>query len=420
MTLLKTPISLVTAMILCAFAHGADVVIEPAQKFQTIAGWGHGGGVLGGTTEAASMLSPSIADPVNYQYLDYLVDELGLTGTRTWEVGPRIDGTGSDHGDCDLVDWNLFESDTLHPQDAGYLVYYQNHILAKGYQPSFYSSPGYPTHASDLKPWVMNHPGERAQQIWASALFLRTNYGLNINYAVIYNEPSIASTILADDIKALGPRFAANGLTTQPQYAECVAPQTDWNYITPELNDADLWSQVGRISYHNYGTADPYRIYLRDFANAKGLTTAQTEMGNPSFDDLFSDLTLAGVSYWEVAYSAQSTLVPNAGLTGFTPSSTFFRIRQLLHYIRPGAVRIGTASSDALIRVLAFSQSGKITTIIENTSGSAQTIKLSGLPPGTYGLSKAGVGVLSFQELGIRSAGADGTLILTNVAGGSA
>ncbi|MGZ5529898.1 MAG: putative Ig domain-containing protein, partial [Limisphaerales bacterium] len=345
---------------------------------------------------------------------------LGLTGTRTWEVGPRIDGTGSDHGDCDLVDWNLFESDTLHPQDAGYLVYYQNHILAKGYQPSFYSSPGYPTHASDLKPWVMNHPGERAQQIWASALFLRTNYGLNINYAVIYNEPSIASTILADDIKALGPRFAANGLTTQPQYAECVAPQTDWNYITPELNDADLWSQVGRISYHNYGTADPYRIYLRDFANAKGLTTAQTEMGNPSFDDLFSDLTLAGVSYWEVAYSAQSTLVPNAGLTGFTPSSTFFRIRQLLHYIRPGAVRIGTASSDPLIRVLAFSQSGKITTIIENTSGSAQTINLSGLPPGNYGLSKAGVGVLSFQELGIRSVSADGTLILTNVAGGSA
>jgi len=407
-------------MIVFTSVHGADVVIDPAQKFQTIAGWGHGGGVLGGTTEAASMLSSSIADPVNYQYLDYLVDELGLTGTRTWEVGPRIDGTGNDHGDCDVVDWNLFEGDTLHTQDAGYLVYYQNRILAKGYQPSFYSSPGYPTHASDLKPWVMNHPGERAQQIWASALFLKTNYGLNINYTVIYNEPSIASTILADDIKALGPRFAANGLTTQSQYAECVAPQTDWNYITPELNDADLWPQVGRISYHNYGTADPYRTYLRDFGYAKGLTTAQTEMGNPGFDDLFNDLTLAGVSYWEVAYSAPSTLVPNAGLTGFTPSSTFFRLRQLIHYIRPGAVRIGTASSDPLIHVLAFSQSGKITTVIENTSGSAQTINLSGLPPGSYGLSKAGVGVSSFQELGIRTVGAEGTMVLTNVAGGSA
>ena len=196
-------------------ARGADVVIDPAQTFQTIAGWGHGGGVLGGTTGAASMLPPSLADPVNHQYLDYLADELGLTGTRTWEVGPRIDGTGTDHGDCDVVDWNLFESDTFAAQDARYLVYFQNRILAEGFQPSFYSSPGYPTHASDVKPWVMNHPGERAQQIWASALYFKTNYGLNINYAVIYNEPSIASTILADDIKALGPRFVAHGLATQ-------------------------------------------------------------------------------------------------------------------------------------------------------------------------------------------------------------
>ena len=420
MNILKNVILLIASIFICGGVNGADVVIDRSQKFQTMEGWGHGGGVLGGTYIAASMLSPSLADPVNHQYLDYLVDELGLTGTRTWEVGPRIDGTGNDRGDCDIVDWNLFEGDTLSAQAAGYLVYFQNRILAKGFQPSLYSSPGYPTHASDVKPWVMNHPGERAQQIWASALYLKTNYGLNISYAVIYNEPSIASTILADDIKALGPRFAANGLTTQSQYAECVAPQTDWNYITPELNDVDMWPHVGRISYHNYGTADPYRTYLRDFGKAKGLTTAQTEMGNPTFDDLFNDLMLAGVSYWEVAYSANATLVPNAGLTGFTPSSTFFRLRQLIHYLRPGAVRIGAASSDPLIHVLAFSQSGKITTVIENTSGSAQTINLSGLPPGNYGLSKAGAGVSSFQEFGIRTVGADATMILTNVAGGSA
>ena len=420
MSLLKNAILLVAAIIMCASAPGADVVIDRAQTFQTMAGWGHGGGVLGGTYGAEAMLSPSLADPVNHQYLDYVVDELGLTGSRTWEVGPRIDGTGNDHGDCDVVDWNLFESDTLSAQAAGYLVYFQNRILAKGFQPSFYSSPGYPTHASDVKPWVMNHPGERAQQIWASALFLKTNYGLNINYAVIYNEPSIVSTILADDIKALGPRFAAHGLATQSQYAECVAPQTDWNYLTPELADADLWPLVGRISFHNYGTADPYRMYLRDFGKVIGLTTAQTEMGNPTFDDLFSDLTLAGVSYWEVAYSANATLVPNAGLTGFTPSATFFRLRQLIHYVRPGAVRIGTAASDPAFHVLAFSQNGKVTTVIENTSGSAQNVNLSGLPPGNYGLSKAGTGASSFQELGLRTVGSDGTLILTNVAGGSA
>jgi hypothetical protein len=401
------------------FGHCADVVIDQAQRFQTIRGWGHGGGVLGGTGGAESMLSAAVADPVNYQYLDYLVDDLGLTGTRTWEVGPRIDGTGNDHGDCDVIDWSLFEGDTFSAQDANYLVYYQNRIQAEGYQPSFYSSPGYPTHASDVKPWVMNHPGERAQQIWASAYYLKTNYGLNISYAVIYNEPSISATILADDIKALGPRLAAYGLATLPQYAEAVAPQTDWTYIVPVMNDPDLWRYVGRISYHSYGTADPYRSYLRDFAATRGLATAQTEMGNPTFDDLFNDLTLGGVTYWEVAYSGNLTLVPGAGLTSFTPSGTYFRLRQLLHYVRPGAVRIGAASSDPLVRVLAFSANGAITTVIENTAA-AQTVNLSALPPGSYGVSKAQSGSTSFQELGLRSVGADGLLTLTNVAGGSA
>jgi hypothetical protein len=399
-------------------AHGADVVIDSHQTFQTILGWGHGGGILGGTEGARAMLDPSVADPVNYQYLDFLADDLGLTGSRTWEVGPRIDGTGTDDGDCDVVDWNLFEADTFSSADANYLLHFQNHVLANGFQPSFYSSPGYPTHATDQKPWVMNHPGERAQQIWASALYLKTNYGINISYGVIYNEPSLLYSILSDDIKALGPRFITNGLTTEVQYAEAVAPLTDWNYITPVQNDADMWPYVGRISYHTYGTADPYRSFLRDYGLAKGLRTAQTEMGNPTFDDLFNDLTLAGVSYWEVAYSANATLVPSAGLASFTPSGTYIRIRQLMHYVRPGAVRIAAIPSDPSLHVLAFETNGAITTVIENTS-STQTVNLSGLPPGTYGLSQAQPGATSFQELGLHTVSAGGTLTLTNVLGGS-
>src|SRR5476651_1574891 len=101
--------------------HAADVVLDPSQTFQTIVGWGHGGGILGGTGWPSAMLDPAVADPVNYQYLDYLIDDTGLTGSRTWEVGPRVDGTGMDHGDCDVVDWSLFQSDTLSPAEAKYL-----------------------------------------------------------------------------------------------------------------------------------------------------------------------------------------------------------------------------------------------------------------------------------------------------------
>jgi len=397
----------------------ADVVVQPSRTFQSIAGWGHGGGVVG-ATGASRFLPQSVASSVNHQYLDYLIDDLGLTGTRTPEVGPRLDGAGTDQGDCDVIDWNLFEGDTFSPVEAANLVYYQDRILAEGFQPLFYSSPGYPTHASEQKPWVMHDPCERAQQIWASAYYLKTKYGIDIGYAVIYNEPGMPWTILTDDIKALGPRLAAHGLTTLVQYAEAISPRATWNYIAPAANDPDMWRYVGRISYHHYGNADPYRSWLRDFAAARSLTTAQTEMENPDFDDLYQDLTMAGVSYWEVGYSGDRTLVSGPGLTMFQPSVTYFRLRQLMHYVRPGAIRIGTASSNPSVRVLAFSRDGSITAVIENTASFSQDVRLSGLPPGRYGLSQARSRASSFREFGPRTVGAGGTLTLANVAGGAA
>lgn len=397
-----------------------SVAVNPGIQHQTILGWGHGGGVLGGTGGAYSMIDSSVANPFNYEYLDYLVDDLGLTGSRTWEVGPRTDGTGMDNGDCDVIDWNKFQSNSFPLTMANYLVYYKNKILAKGYQPNFYSSPGYPTHATDQKPWVLNHPGERAQQIWASALYMHNTYGIDINYDVIYNEPSgtETTTILADDIKALSPRLISHGLSTRSQYPECVAPQNSWNYITPVQTDSLLWTCVGRLSYHNYGTADPYRADIYNFGLTKGLTTAQTEMASPTFDDIYNDMTLGGVSYWEVGYSATNTLVADTGLTAFTPSGTYIRLHQVIHYVTPGSVRIDAIPNDALLHVLSYTKGGGITTIIDNTNAAAKPVTITGLPPGNYGLSTAQPGATFFQELGIQAVGVSGALTL-NVPGGS-
>jgi hypothetical protein len=390
------------------------ISVDPAVHYQTIEGWGDGGSLF---SMLNYLVDPSIGDPLNRQTLDYLVDELGLTGSRTWEVGPRIDGTGMDDGNCDSINWSRFYVSPRDPVIAGYMVYFKNRITEQGFQPSFYSSPGYPTHATDQRPWVMNHPGERAQQIWADALWWKNNYGITINYDVIYNEPNISSTILADDIKALGPRLIARGLSTKTQYAEAVTPQADWNYITGEQNDTTMWPFVGRLSYHNYGnynSPDPYRPLIRDFGISKGIPTAQTEMYDPSLDNLFSDLTLGGVSYWEVAYSGSLVLVPSPGNTSFTPGVRFFRNRQLLHYVRPGSVRIETHSTDSTVSVLSFMKNELVTTVILN-NGTAQTVNLSGLPPGSYGRSQSAGSIPA--ELGIVTVGGSGTLTLNNMAG---
>ncbi len=395
----------------CAYSQAA-VTIDSAVKYQTIVGWGHGGSIFAGCGGFWSLPDTTFADSLSKDYLDYIIDDLGLTGSRTWEIGPRIDGTGMDNGDCDSIDWSKFQPNSFFPWQWKLCVYFKNRILAQGYQPSFYSTTTYPTLATLFKPWVMNDPGERAQQIWASALYLKNTYGIDINYAVIFNEPSVAASIIEDDIKALGPRLLSHGLNTKIQFAEGVAPQTTWNYIQQTQNDSDMWNYVGRISYHNYGTADPYRNYIRDFAETRGLTAAQTEMNNPTFDDLYNDLTLANCSYWEVGYSSGNILPTKSGQTQFTQSGTFFRLRQVMHYVRPGAVRIGASSADSTLHVLAFEDKGKIITIIENLSSTTKSVTINGLPPGFYGLSRSHSSATSFQEFGINNVGENGTLTI--------
>ncbi len=287
-------------------ARATDVVIDRSQTFQTIEGWGSSSDELGGQCGMNVLqLGQAIADPVNHQIIDYLTDDLGLTGSRLTELGTRVDGSGNDHGDSDVVDWSLFQPGFMAAINGPYMTYFAKRVRAEGCQPSFYPSTGYASLASDHKPWVLYHSGERAQRIWSSALYWKKTFGINVNYAAIANEPGNGDghpwtpLMLADAIKALGPRLAAHGLTTRIQYSEGVNPQSAWNLIVPLQNDAEMWPYVGRMSYHHYGNADPYRAYIREFSKGKGIRTAQTEMDPNDVNDLYADLTLGGVSYWE-------------------------------------------------------------------------------------------------------------------------
>lgn len=385
------------------------VTIDTNTSYQTIQGWGHGSANLG--------CGWSPIDSVNYDYVDFLADDWGLTGTRINEIGVRLDGTGIDHGDCDSVDWSLFQAGPAIYRD--YMVHFRDRVLAQGFAPSFYSSTNYASLSTNQKPWVQSHPGERAQQIWANAQYWHDHHGLDMNYAVVINEPTAPWTaqVIADVIKALAPRCAERGLITKAQFPECVAPQTSWQYITAVRNDTDLWRNVGRVSYHDYGTEDPYRSYIRAFGDSIGLPTAQTERDPANIDNLFDDLVKGGVSYWEVAYTGGSTVNGNAGYTSFSPTRYYYRVRQLLHYVRPGGVRKGAIVSDSLVRVLPFKRNDALTTVVYNTASQTRTVTVEGIPAGRYGVSIAAPSVIAFQELGIRTIGDDHATTVTVPAG---
>jgi len=433
----KSRTSLVLLFAMTVFAYGkcshcADVVVDSSQTFQTITGWGCDSAGPGAYDPLYWTLGPTLAQSVDHEYIDYLVNDLGVTGARLAEIGSRTDGKGNDNGNCDVIDWTKFEASETDPAltafDFNLLSYLQNAIVAGGSRPYFYSNSNYQTQSTGAKPWVLYHPGEKAQQLWSTAVYYRDHYGININNAVIIDEPlngtpSWTAPRLRDVTNAFGPRAAAQGLSTMIQYADAENAGMEWNLITPVQNDPNMWPHVGMLDYHLYGPNDPYRSYIRDFAKAKGIKTAMTEMDPYDINLLFGDLILGGVSFSETSYSLGNVLAQNSGYTTFTPSGYYFPVRQVYHYVRPGAVRIGTASSDPTLKILAFSKNGAVTTIISNNANTtARTVNLNGLPPGTYGLSQTIVtgqnGTTSnptFTELGKQTVGSNGALTI-NVA----
>ncbi len=405
------------------FGYCADVVVNPSQTFQTIEGWGSSGFAVSYPGYSYQLLGPTITDLFNVEIVDTLTYDLGLTGTRIYDIGTRTDGQGTDlNGNCEVVDYAKFEPGPYADADAKNMARFRDDALAEGYQSLFYTSVSYSSIATSGKPWVLNDPGERAQQIWASALYWNQHYGLNISYAVVANEPGnpYSANIVRDDINALAPRLASHALATRIQFPEAENPGLGWvDFIAPLQNDPNIWPKVARLSYHLYGPSDPYRSYYRDFGKSKNIRTAQTEHDPATFDDLYSDLTLGGVSYWEASDSPSNTLQLDSGQTTFTPSVLYYPTRQVTHYVRPGAVRIGSFSNDPSINTLAFTANGAVTTILWNENPSAQTINVSGLTPGVYGLAQCKFNGSPYQELGTRTVGQTGMLTLVNIPGSS-
>ena len=110
--------------------------------------------------------------------------------------------------------------------------------------------------------------------------YLKKKFGLVPDYLTVCNEAgnnNRFTTGLADTmIKTIGTWVQKAGFPTTIQFPECVSAQTSWNYINALASDTAIWSRVKCLSYHLYGTNDPYRAKIDSFAQLKGIPTAQT------------------------------------------------------------------------------------------------------------------------------------------------
>jgi len=380
------------------------VTLDPAVRYQTILGWG-----------AASSSPPWVSQRLRDAVIREAVNELGLTRLRLeLPSGNRSDTTAweeqNDDWDPLHINWPAFNTADADKRIAETVIPFKQAVEANGEPFNLYVSPSlFDAGSSGAAPaWLLNNPGEYAEFALAYLLNLRDVHGIEADFYCILNEAGnnnpFNASVVAGMIKTLGPRLQAAGFPTRIQFPESISAQTAWDsYIQNVKADDEVWRHVGCLSYHLYGTNDPYRSYIRDLGLSLDLPTAQTEFMDLTMNHLYDDLTLGGVSYWEI-YGLGQCLQWNLSNTSFSRIRQYWNFRQVMHFVRPGAVRVEVVSSDSNLRALAFSRNGGMIVVLINGSGS-RAARISNLPVGTYGVCQS-VGGGAYQELGLQTVAA--------------
>lgn len=399
-------------------AQPVPVTLDSATRHQTILGWG---------ATAARMDLP---DRLRAAVLDEAVNDLGLTRLR-FEIPRREwEDAVNDDNDPYHVSPAAFRSAEIDRLAEDWVLPFRQRVEARREPFNLYISPSFFDGGSSgtAPAWLLGSPAEYTEWATAFIVHLRTKYGLVPDLYSICNEAGnnngFDPRAMAAIARELGPALARLGLKTRLEYPECVNPETTVRYLQAIAKDEDVWPWIGVLSYHLYGECST-RPTIRDLGLARHVPTAQTEFMGTTINDLYRDLTDGGCSYWEhYVLSGRQTngQVHNGCYLGTEPMGTAFAryphywmFRAVMHYVRPGAVRIAATSPEPTVGCLAFDQGGGVTAIVLNTRGGGdRQVALTGLPAGRYGVCQSQPG-LPYRELGVQTVTAGSPLSL-NVA----
>jgi len=398
-------------------AADATVTIRPEARHQTILGW------------SGMPWYPKVSAEVRDEVLEEAVSDLGLTWVH-WTVpsGNRSDGRGwewtNDDADPKHIHWPAFGTGPVDRSVRTWVLPFKQRVEARGDRFGLAITQTFHKGGStgSVPAWLLESPAEFAEYATSLLLYLKKTHHLAADYYVICKDAGDSEDnpfevpVVARMIKALGPRLRALGLATTVLFPECHDANTCWRFIQTVRADDDLWPFVGMIGYHLYGGAarNTDRPKIRDFALARGLPISHAGSDGITLDTLYDDLTLGDVSYWSIVGlggpgpgGAFNLHLDNAS---FSRDAQYWQYRQVMHYVRPGAVRIEAVSDVPAVRPLAFLHQGRTTVVlINNTPRQPRSATLRNLPPGDYGICRC-VGAEPYEELGVKRVGTDGIL----------
>jgi hypothetical protein len=248
---------------------------------------------------------------------------------------------------------------------------------------------------------------------------LRDKFGFVPDAVEIILEPDgnpWNGTLIGQAIVATAGRLSAEGFHPRfigPSTANMgqAVPFADDIYRVPGVEPL-----LSEIAFHRYsGVSVGNLAAIAQRAVLHNTRTAMLEHIGSGVEDLYTDLTVGGVSAWQ-QYALAFPEADNGShyyaiVNGQPVMGNRSRyLRQYFHYVRMGARRVAAQSNSPRHRPVAFQNAnGRVVVVIH--LGQADSIEVQGLRPGNYGASLT-TSSATGTELGDQVVGSDGRFVL--------
>jgi O-glycosyl hydrolase len=363
----------------------ATITLDPSHRFQTIQGFGtslalfddpHVTETFDQSTRRAAAI-PTAGDQA--KILDLLYRDLRLTRVR---VNPDGIEAANDNADPNVADLSKFDFDWK--RGDGYVAAL-GQLVPRGVT-TWFASP------ITIEPWMSEtNPAEYAEWVLVMLRHWR-DAGREMPYYSLMNEPGYvrsgywSGAWLRDVAKILGPRIAAEGLKTKLVVPDDFSASEAYGRLQTILADPDARKYVGAVAYHLYERGAEQQV--KQLAEQYGIPIWMTEYSTPGdwlawaaiMQQLLVDVDVSAVDYlwgyfgdWDGSQLIRIR-VNGSSYAGYDVNRQYYVMGQYSRYVRPGAVRIASASTEPDVKVAAFVDGGTLVVVATNLGASDHTV----------------------------------------------
>lgn len=351
----------------------------------------------------------------NQQFLDYVVDDLGLTMNRN-EFYPDFEPT-NENGDAGNLDYNAYNHNGIFVnKQKGWINALKAKAAASGeplrFIASYWTPPAWmktnnsETDGGNLKAIAREELGELTV---ATTMAYKNHCDVDLYALSIQNEPAFVEPYNScvydaeqyrDAIKVVGPilhaaypnvklfgaedmlarwtvepyggRIQTDPIAREHHNVFAVHGYSDGVHPTPTSQASQLWKRAG----DNSASA------------GKPLWMTETSGYDDSWGGAFelAEMIYAALKHGRIAAWVWWQLSENTSNSVYVfmyngqPTKRYYVHKQYYRYIRPDAVMVDAESSDSLLFSLAFhhKQNNTLTVVLINSNSGSRTVTLSG------------------------------------------